>query len=147
MAIKEFLLNRQTGDVSFVMSDGSVESFNLSEANDGSGGASGLLVNAAATGTVTIDLALYSAAQLTVTGNITIAFTNLPAVNEQKKFNLTLITGGSATFTPPVGTRWGGAGVVGSAPTLQVTGTDKIAYDIYNNGSVVYDAAYVGRFA
>ena len=106
-----------------------------------------LLVNASATGTITIDLLLYSSAIITVTGNTTIAFSNLPASSKQKKFTLTIVNGGSATVTYPAGTRWGGSGVVGSAPTLQVTGTDKVQFDIYNNGSVVYDAAYVGRFA
>lgn len=111
------------------------------------GGPSGLLVNNTATGTVTIDLSLYSAAQLTVTGNTTIAFSNLPAVNEQVKFTLTVIDGSAFTFTHPVGTRWGGSGVVGSAPSLQASGADKIVYDIYNNGAVVYDGAYIGRYA
>lgn len=115
---------------------------------DGGGGAiTGLLVNASASGTVTIDLALYSAAELTVTGNLTIAFSNLPAINTQNKFLLTIVNGGAFTVTHPVGTRWGGSGVVGSAPTLQAAGTDKIVYDIYNDGSVVYDGAYIGRYA
>jgi hypothetical protein len=113
----------------------------------GSGAVSGLLVNATATGTVTIDLNTYSAAVLTITGNTTIAFSNLPASGFQKKFTLTVINGSAFTFTHPVGTRWGGSGVVGSAPTLQASGTDKLTYDIYNSGSVVYDGAYVGRYA
>lgn len=108
---------------------------------------SGLLVNNAATGAVAIDLGLYSAAQLTITGNTTLSFTNLPAGNEQKKCTLNLINGGSFTVTYPAGTRFGGSGVVGSAPTLQAAGTDKLQFDIYNNGAVVYDAAYVGRYA
>jgi hypothetical protein len=113
----------------------------------GGGVVSGLLVNASASGTVTIDLAQYSAAELTVTGNLTIAFSSLPAINTQNKFTLTIINGGAFTVTHPVGTRWGGSGVVGSAPTLQATGTDKIVYDIYNDGAVVYDGAYIGRYA
>lgn len=108
---------------------------------------SGLLVNNTSTGAVAIDLSLYSAAQLTITGNTTLSFTNLPAADEQKKCGLTIINGGAFTVTYPVGTRWGGSGVVGSAPALQASGTDKVQFDIYNNGAVVYDAAYVGRFA
>ena len=107
----------------------------------------GLYVNAAATGTVVIDLALYSSALLTVTGNLTIAFANLPTSGNETRFILTTINGGAFTFTPPVGTRWGGAGVVGSAPALQVSGTDKMTFGICSNGSVVYDGAYSGRFA
>ena len=118
-----------------------------SNGNGGAAPVSGLLVNNTATGTVTIDLSLYSAAQLTITGNTTLAFSNLPAANQQKKCGLTIINGGAFTVTYPVGTRWGGSGVVGSAPALQASGTDKLQFDIYNNGAVVYDAAYVGRYA
>ena len=107
----------------------------------------GLYVNAAATGTLVIDLALYTGALLTITGNTTITIANLPDVDNETRFILTTIDGGAFTVTHPVGIRWGGAGVVGTAPTLQISGTDKMVYDIYNNGSVVYDGSYTGRFA
>lgn len=149
MPVKQFLLDSRNGDVTFEMSNGTVETFNLSEANGGGGGGSvsGLLINNTATGTVTIDLSVYSAAQLTLTGNTTIAFSNLPASGEQVKFTLNLINGAAFTPTFPVGIIWGGSGAVGSVPTFQASGRDKLVIDIYNNGAVVYEGAYVGRYA
>lgn len=99
-------------------------------------------------GAVTINLASGSNIALTITGNTTLTFTGLPASGNAQRAILTITNGGAGTITWPAGTRWVGAGIVGSAPSLQASGTEKIAIDITNfAGTVAYDASYIGRVA
>ncbi|BEV15130.1 hypothetical protein HBDW_19180 [Herbaspirillum sp. DW155] len=99
-------------------------------------------------GANTIDLQGGSNISLTVAAALTLAFTNLPASGNAIRVVLTITNGGAFAITWPANTRWMGAGVVGSAPTLVSSGTEKIAIDITNfGGTVYYDAAYLGRVA
>lgn len=99
-------------------------------------------------GAAAINLSSGPNVALTVTGATTLSFTGLPANNTAQRVVLTITNGGAGAITWPTGTRWMGAGIVGSAPTLVALGTEKIAIDITNNGgTITYDAAYLGRVA
>lgn len=94
-----------------------------------------------------IDCTRGSLCALTATGAVTISFTNGPGLNASIRMTLNITNGGS-NITWPAGTRWAGPGVVGSAPTLATTGTDKVVVEISNiGGTTYYDATYIGRVA
>lgn len=99
-------------------------------------------------GATAINLSSGPNVAMTVTGATTLSFGGLPANNTAQRVVLTITNGGAGAITWPAGTRWMGAGIVGSAPTLVATGVEKIAIDITNNGgTITYDAAYLGRVA
>lgn len=101
----------------------------------------------ATSGNRSINCAKGTICALTITGPTTLSFTNGPSFNSVIRLLLQITNGGS-NVTWPAGTRWVGAGVVGSAPALAPTGTEKIAVEIINiAGTVVIDAAYIGRVA
>jgi len=99
-------------------------------------------------GAKAIDLGLGTDIAFTVGAAATLSFSSLPTTGHAIRAILT-VTNGGVGLTWPAGTRWAGAaGVVGTAPTLVLAGTDKISFDITNfAGSVVYDASYIGRVA
>lgn len=98
-------------------------------------------------GALVVDLAKGSSVLATITGATTLSFTNYSPSNKSQRVVLTLTNGGT-NITWPVSTRWVGAGSAGSAPSLAVSGVDKVVIDITNdNGSVIYDGAYIGRLA
>ena len=89
---------------------------------------------ATATGTLGLDLSLYNFFNLTMTGNITVSPTNVPA---SKAVTLTIIarqdaTGGR-TITWPAGTKWPG-GVVPPATTT-ANATDLWVLTTYDGGT------------
>lgn len=99
-------------------------------------------------GAFSIDLSLGPNVSFTSTGAITPTFTNTPALNTAQRCVLTITNGGAGVVTWPAGTRWMGPGVVGSAPSLAASGTEKVVIDIINNaGALSYDASYLGRVA
>lgn len=99
-------------------------------------------------GAFSIDLSLGPNVSFTSTGAITPTFTNTPALNTAQRSVLTITNGGAGVVTWPAGTRWMGPGVVGSAPSLAASGTEKVVIDIINNaGALSYDASYLGRVA
>lgn len=112
------------------------------------GGASAFQALGTVSGGVAVDLASGANVALTIGGATSLTFSGLPASNTAQRVVLTITNGGAGVITWPAGTRWMGAGVVGSAPTLVASGTEKVAIDIVNNGgTVTYDAAYLGRVA
>ncbi|MFS2114329.1 hypothetical protein [Herbaspirillum frisingense] len=99
-------------------------------------------------GALTIDLSQGWNVFFTVTGAITsLTFTNGPAVGAAARVRLQ-ITNGGVGMAWATGTRWTGAGVVASAPTLQASGVENVVYDIARPvNATLYDAAYIGRVA
>ncbi len=83
------------------------------------------VVNAAATGTVTLDCAAADVWDLTLTGNVTLAFSNPPALldNSEKVIILRQDATGSRLLTAPAGWKF-----VGGSKTLTTTASaiDKI---------------------
>lgn len=57
------------------------------------------LTNTAATGTVTLDLSLYNVFDLTLTGNTTLVFSNVPALSGETYAFLVIIRQGTTAFT------------------------------------------------
>lgn len=137
--------------VTVVAASGTVEYVVGASPSAGGGGGSGSGVAQSlgnVSGAVAINLANGSNVALTVTGNITFSFTGTPSTGTAQRVILTITNGGAGTNTWPAGTRWAGAGIVGSAPSLAASGTEKIAIDITNfAGSLAYDASYIGRVA
>ena len=114
---------------------------------DGSSSSSASQSLGSVSGAVAINLGNGPNVSLTTSGATTISFTGTPGSNTSQRVVLT-ITNGSTNITWPGATRWAGAGIVGSAPTLSASGTDKIVIDIINiGGSLTYDASYIGRVA
>ncbi len=81
--------------------------------------------------TATCDLATGSAFDITVTGNTTIAFTNIPPAGIVVAGLLIITNGGSATVTWPSGSKYKG----GVAPTLVAAGKDRIGFLIHDGGA------------
>jgi hypothetical protein len=107
-----------------------------------------LYINAAAAGIITIDLSTYDAANITVLGPTTLAFSSTPSAGQEKRFILNLLNGSAAAFTQPTGARWAGSGSVGVAPTFVASGSEKVSYHIYNDGTTTFiDGSYIGRNA
>jgi hypothetical protein len=102
----------------------------------------GTATNAAATGAINLDCSKANNFDLTLTGNLTPSFTNVPA-DTGVAFSITLkITQdatGSRTITWPAAVKWPS----GVAPTLTTTAakTDFIGLTTYNNGTTWYGFA------
>lgn len=74
------------------------------------------------TGSTTIDLSLANDFSMTVTGNITFAFTNPPGANESQTAILRLTNAGAHTVVWPVGTVF----EEGAAPIFTASGQDLV---------------------
>lgn len=112
----------------------------------GSGASAGYQALGSKSGAFNIDCSTGSTFTFSCGAAVTPSFTNTPASGNSQTVTLE-ITAGNAGVTWPAGTRWLGAGVVGSAPTLS-SGTDLVAMKISNNaGTLVYTASYLGRAA
>ena len=107
----------------------------------------GLRQSVTGSGATVIDLSLGPNIKLTVAAATTLSFTNTPVNGYAQRVVLNVINGGAFVLTWPT-TRWAGSGgVVGSAPTLQAAGEDKVVLDISNTGGIIYDGSYIGRVA
>ena len=87
-----------------------------------------------ATGTLTVDLNNGNDQRLTVTGVVTIDFSNPAASDKVSTLVLEIINGGSAAVTWDSSIKWPG----GTAPTLTASGTDIIAFRTRDNGTTWY---------
>lgn len=76
------------------------------------------------TGTATIDMSAANVATATVTGNVTVSFTNPPTSGEEGYLELEITNGGAFTVTWPSAVAWDG----GTAPTLQTSGVDLVVF-------------------
>jgi len=67
-----------------------------------------VFVNAAATGTVTVDLSAYTVVDLTLSGNTTLAFSNLPSLSSESLTIVVRLTCGATAYsiTWPSGITW-----------------------------------------
>jgi hypothetical protein len=89
-------------------------------------------------GTYNMDLDVANAFTATVTGNVTIAFTNVPTANTMMLgVILHLTNGGSSTVTWDASVKWSG----GTAPTLTTSGVDVIAFVSFDEGVTWHAAA------
>jgi hypothetical protein len=82
-------------------------------------------------GTATLDLDVANCFYGTVTGAVTIAFSNVPATGQFVFVVLEIINGGSATVSWPASIKWPG----GAAPTLTTSGTDLISLYTRDGGT------------
>lgn len=86
-------------------------------------------------GTYAINLSTANVHSATVTGNVTVSFTNVPAgSNQTVSLVLTLTNGGAHTITWPASVKWPGA----SVPSLTASGTDVLIFFTNNNGTTWY---------
>jgi hypothetical protein len=86
-------------------------------------------------GTITINCLTATRITMTVTGAVTLAFSNLPASGVSKTVVLHITNGGSQTFNFPANTRWSG----GIAAVLTASGVDIIGMTTLDGG-VTWDA-------
>lgn len=83
------------------------------------------------TGTSTFDMSVANTLTATVTGNVTVTFTNPPASGQEGYIEVQLTNGGGFTITWPASVVWDG----GTAPTLQTTGVDILIFNTTNGGT------------
>lgn len=98
-------------------------------------------------GPLVIDLSKGWDIKMRIIGAITsMTFTNGPSTGNAARAAFQITNGGAFSITWPAGIRWNGAGVVGSAPTLQASGVENVVVNISNPaGSVLIGGAYIGR--
>jgi len=83
------------------------------------------------TTTATINLENGNVHTATVTGNVTLVFSNPIASGDATSFTLELTNGGSFTVTFPTAVDWEG----GTAPTLTATGVDILVFYTRDGGT------------
>ena len=85
----------------------------------------------AAMSTADIDLNTGNLFSLTVTANITLTVSNVPASGQVSSFILDITNGGSQVVTWFTGVKWPG----GTAPTLTTAGRDVLGFLTYDGGT------------
>lgn len=106
---------------------GDVKNINLKKNRDR------VYVNAAATGTVTLNLALYDYFELTLTGNVTLAWSNIPTLSAEAITPVVSISCGATGYT----TTWmsgiakwlNSSGTAPPGPVASKTGLFGFTYD------------------
>ena len=83
------------------------------------------------TSTATIDLSLANVYTATVTGNVTMSVSNVPASGSSVSFTLDLTNGGAFTITWWTNMKWAG----GTAPTLTAAGRDVLGFFTHDGGT------------
>jgi hypothetical protein len=83
------------------------------------------------TGTITVNCLTANRVTMTVTGNVTLAFTNVPSAGTAKTMVLHITNGAAFTFAFPANTRWSG----GIAPVLRSSGLDIIGLTTIDGGN------------
>ena len=82
--------------------------------------------------TQALDLDVAMAFTATVTGTVTVSFSNVPSADSfMQGVVIKLINGGAFAVTWPAAVKWAG----GTAPTLTASGTDLIAMVSYDDGT------------
>jgi hypothetical protein len=82
-------------------------------------------------GTITVNCLTANRVTMTVTGNVTLAFTNVPSAGTAKTMVLHITNGAAFTFAFPANTRWSG----GIAPVLRSSGLDIIGLTTIDGGN------------
>ena len=95
------------------------------------------------TGTHSFDLTNGNIQSATVTGDVTISFTNPPASGQVGTLTIFLTDGGDHTITWPGSVLWPG----GSAPSLTSGGTDLLVFTTFDNGTNWYGALGGANFS
>jgi hypothetical protein len=95
--------------------------------------------NIAANGTATCDIASYNVFAMTVLGNATIAFSNIPATAKAAFWQVEIKSGGSYTVTWPSAVKWDGGGASNVAPLLS-TNTTVLNFYTRDGGATIYGA-------
>jgi hypothetical protein len=98
--------------------------------------------NAAATGTVTLDLSLYNLFDLTLTGNTTLAFSNVPPLSGETFSVLVRVRQGTTayTLTQPTGT----TSITSGGTTPATPAASKLAEYIYSTANGAAWNLYAG---
>lgn len=104
------------------------------------GGSEKVAALSATTGTATGDLSAASIFTVTPTGNITIAFSNVPATGTACTVTVIVTQGATVrTVTPPTGTKWMGA----AAPTQVLNKACAFTFLTVNGGTTWYASGAV----
>lgn len=112
----------------------------IGAASNTAGGAEKVAALSATTGTATGDLSAASIFTVTPTGNITLAFSNVPATGTACTVTVIVSQGGSVrTVTPPSGTKWMGA----AAPTQVANKACAFTFLTVDGGTTWYASAAV----
>jgi hypothetical protein len=82
-------------------------------------------------GTITVNCLTANRVTMTVTGSVTLAFTNVPSAGTAKTMVLHITNGAAFTFAFPANTRWSG----GIAPVLRSSGLDIIGLTTIDGGA------------
>lgn len=97
--------------------------------------------------TVTLDLTEYNRFKITKAGSadITVAFSNAPATNEDYVFDIMLVNGagGFDTITWPAGVQW----PYNTEPTWSLSGTDVVTFIKYYGEDVYHGSLYTAGSA
>jgi len=97
------------------------------------------LGNIAASGTATCDISSYNVFAMTVLGNATIAFSNIPSTAKAAFWQVEIKSGGSYTITWPSAVKWDGGGASNVAPLLS-TNTTVLNFYTRDGGTTIYGA-------
>lgn len=98
------------------------------------------------TGTVTFDASVAAKQKLTVTGSLTVAFSNWPASGTYGEVEIMLVNGGSATVTWPTVSWLKGDGTNSTTfstmgVTLYSSGTNHVIVWSWDGGTTLYGRA------
>jgi hypothetical protein len=91
-------------------------------------------------GGVAINLAVAQMFTLTVNGNLTLSFTNVPSGSVTSGVSLLITNPGAYTITWPTGTQWNG----GAPPTFTASGKDRVVM-ITDDAGTTWHAVVVGQ--
>jgi hypothetical protein len=97
------------------------------------------LGNIAANGTATCDISSYNVFAMTVLGNATIAFSNIPSTAKAAFWQVEIKSGGTYTITWPAAVKWDGGGASNVAPLLS-TNTTVLNFYTRDGGATIYGA-------
>lgn len=95
------------------------------------------------TGTATFDCTNGNVFTATVTGAVTVTFSNPAASGQCSSITIILTNGGSAAITWPAAVKWAG----GVAPTLTASGVDVLTFFTTNGGTTWYGVVAGKAFA
>jgi hypothetical protein len=99
-----------------------------------------LISNAAANGTITLDISLAQYFALTTNGNMTVAFSNVPSGTFATGVMVRITAGGAHTVSWPASVDWSG----GSAPVQTPSGTDLYVL-VTDDSGTTWRGVRVGR--
>jgi len=93
----------------------------------------------AAGGTATCNIAEDGVFRMQASGNMTVAFTNIPTTGKAAFWQVEIKAGGSYTVTWPAAVKWDGGGASNVAPLLS-TNTTVLNFFTRDGGTTIYGA-------